>query len=83
MAVPRPATTSPLRRATNMPLPVDLLAEARRLGLNLSQICGRGLRAEIAKAQADQWREDNREALISSNQFVERHGLPLAEFRSF
>ncbi len=81
--MPRPVSQSPARRATNVTLPIDLLAEARALGLNISQICERGLRAEIAKARAEQWREDNREALNSSNDYVERHGVPLAEFRQF
>ena len=81
--MPRPSAQSPARRATNVTLPVDLLAEARGLGLNVSQICERGLRAEIARSRAEQWREDNRDALASSNDYVERHGLPLAEFRQF
>lgn len=81
--MPRPASLTPARRATNVTLPVDLLAEARALGLNVSQICERGLRAEIAKCRAEQWRDDNRAALLSSNDYVERHGLPLADFRPF
>jgi antitoxin CcdA len=81
--MPRPASQNAPRRATNVTLPVDLLAEARSLGLNVSQICERGLRAEVAKSRAEQWRRDNSEALISSNDYVEHHGLPLAEFRQF
>ncbi|CAA7625292.1 hypothetical protein MTBLM5_80020 [Magnetospirillum sp. LM-5] len=29
------------------------------------------------------WQEDNREALLSSNAYVARYGLPLARFRQF
>lgn len=81
--MPRLARQNPARRATNITLPVDLLAQARALGLNVSQICERGLRDEIAKSQAEQWRQDNREALVSSNDYVEEHGLPLADYRQF
>ncbi|MCB8883453.1 type II toxin-antitoxin system CcdA family antitoxin [Acidisoma cellulosilytica] len=81
--MPRSASPSPTRRATNVTLPVDLLVEARALGLNVSQICERGLRDEIAKSRSAQWRELHREALLSSNDYVERNGLPLEEFQQF
>ena len=29
------------------------------------------------------WREENREAIESSNAWVKKHGLPLAEYRQF
>lgn len=82
-AMPRPATAQATRRATNVTLPADLLDQARALGLNVSQACEGGLKAEIARHRAAQWLEENREALASSNDYVERHGLPLAEFRQF
>ena len=81
--MPRPAGTLATRRATNITLPVELFTEARELGLNVSQACERGLKAEIAKSRAARWREENREALTSSNDFVERNGLPLSDFRQF
>ena len=81
--MPRPHAQTPARRATNVTLPVDLLAEARALGLNVSQACEHGLTAAISKTRAAQWLEENRDALASSRDFVERHGLPLAEFRQF
>ena len=64
-------------------LPTDLLDQARELGLNVSQACEGGLKAGIARYCAAQWLQENREALASSNDYVERHGLPLAEFRQF
>ena len=51
------------RRATNVTLPVDLLAEARALGLDLSKACEQGLKAEIAESRVAQWVEENRDAL--------------------
>lgn len=71
------------RRPTNVTLPVDLLLQARALGLNISQACEQGLKAEIARGYGAQWLEENREALVSSNEYVERNGLPLSEFRQF
>ena len=79
----RPAIAQATRRATNVTLPTDLLDQARALGLSISQACEGGLKAEIARHRAAQWLEEDREALASSNDYVERHGLPLAEFRQF
>ena len=81
--MPRSATTQAGRRATNVTLPVDLITEARALGLNISEACERGLKAEIARSRATQWLEQNQDALTSSNDYVERNGLPLAGFRQF
>jgi antitoxin CcdA len=71
------------RKATNVTLPEALLKEARELGINLSQACERGLAASVAEARAQRWLKDNREALNAWNEYVEQHGLPLAEFRQF
>ena len=81
--MPKSAAAQATRRATNITLPVDLLVEARALGLNVSQACEQGLKAAIARSRGAQWLEENREALISSNDYVERNGLPLSEFRQF
>jgi antitoxin CcdA len=83
LPMPRFATALGTRRATSVTLPVELLAEARALGLNVSKACECGLKAEIARSRAAQWLEENRAALSSSNDYVERNGLPLSEFRQF
>jgi post-segregation antitoxin (ccd killing protein) len=36
-----------------------------------------------SSAEARRWIEENREALLSSNAYVERHGLPLAKHPIF
>ena len=71
------------RKATNVTLPEPLLKEARELGVSLSQACERGIAASVAEARAQRWLRDNREALEAWNEYVEQHGLPLAEFRQF
>ena len=71
------------RRPTNVSLSREHLAEARELGINVSQACERGLREAVAEARAVRWLEENREALESYNQYVEDHGLPLADLRLF
>jgi antitoxin CcdA len=75
---------SPIRRKpTNLSLEADLVAEARRLGISLSRVAEAGLRRAVAEEAKLRWQEENREALLSSNAYVEKHGLPLAKYRMF
>jgi antitoxin CcdA len=71
------------RRPTNVTLPVELVAEAKALNINVSQACERGLARSVAEARRTRWLEDNKEAIEAYNAMVERDGLPLDEFRQF
>lgn len=71
------------KRAANLSVDAALLDEAKALGLNLSATFETGLREAVRAAKAAQWQADNRAALQSSNDWVETHGLPLAEYRQF
>ena len=71
------------KRATNISLSADLIEEAKRLNVNISQACERGLEDQVAKTRAEQWREENREAIAYWNDYVEKHGLPLGGYRPF
>lgn len=73
----------PSKRATNVSLRSDLIDEAKKLGINVSEACEQGLEKEVARNRAEQWLEENRAALESSNAYVEKHGLPLARYRQF
>ena len=71
------------RKSTNVSLPCDLVAEAKELGVNLSQAAERGIVAELSERRRARWLEENREAIESNNRWVEEHGLPLAKYRMF
>jgi antitoxin CcdA len=68
---------------TNVSLDVGLLDEARALEINISRDCERGLAEQIGEVRAEHWRKADRAALASSNDFVERRGLPLASLPQF
>ena len=71
------------RRATNVSLPAELIDEARRLSINISQACEQGLEQQVKQSRADAWIEENRAAIDYWNSYVEEHGLPLAKYRQF
>jgi antitoxin CcdA len=78
-----PARRSAPRRATNVTVKPEYIAEARELGINLSEAFERGLCQAIVEARAVRWLEENREAVESSNDWVKANGLPLAGRRLF
>lgn len=71
------------RRPTNVSLAAGLIEEARQLEINISQACEKGLAAEVKKAREEKWIADNWEAIQSSNDYIRKHGLPLAKYRLF
>jgi antitoxin CcdA len=77
------STATAVRRPTNVSLDGNLLTAAKELGINVSRACEQGLSEQIAKARSEQWLEENREALQSWNDYVDKHGLPLARYRQF
>lgn len=77
------AASKPSRRATNVSLDANFVAEAKALGINLSQACERGLIETVKEARAALWREENRAAMDDWNAWVEKNGLPLANLRLF
>lgn len=78
------ASRSPAsKKATNVSLAEDLLAEARALRINVSQAAESGIARAVAEKRAEMWLKENRESIQSSNDYVEQHGLPLDKHRMF
>jgi antitoxin CcdA len=65
----------PKKRAVNLFVDAELLEEARRLRINLSDTLERRLRTLVRAEQEKRWLEENRAAIDSINTFIERHGL--------
>lgn len=81
-----PATAKPqtaAKRPTNVSLTIGLIDEAKQYEINISKACEKGLAESIAKARTEKWLAENEQALLSSNDYVEKHGLPLAKYRLF
>lgn len=72
-----------LKKATNITLSVDVLNEAKALGINISQTCDQYLRELVRSERERRWQQDNADFIASYNQTVEQEGLPLEQWRSF
>jgi len=74
---------APIRRKpTNLSLQENLVAEAKALGLNVSQIAETALAAAVREAKAAAWLAENREAIEAYNRHVEQHGMFIDDIRS-
>jgi len=69
------------KRAVNLFVDVELLDEARRLRINISETLERRLRTIVKAEQERRWLEENREAIASINAFIEQHGLTASRLR--
>lgn len=74
---------TPFRRPTNVSLDADLVEEARQLDINISRACEEGLEKTVREERRRRWIEENRDAMEASNEYVRKHGLPLAKYRMF
>jgi antitoxin CcdA len=63
------------KRAVNLFVDADLLDEARRLRINISETLERRLRSIVRAEQEKHWLEANQAAIAAYNNRVSRHGL--------
>ena len=71
------------KKPTNLSIDTELLKEAKELGINLSRSAEDGLREAVRQTKTEQWKLENAEAIKSSNEWVEKNGIPFEEYRQF
>lgn len=67
--------TSPKRKPVNISLPDSDVAEAKALGLNISQIAGEALANALGAERKRRYIEENKESIAAHNAWVEKHGV--------
>ena len=75
--------SSSKRKSVNLSIDSELVANAKAMGINLSQTCEAALSAALKKEREEQWIKENWDAIQSTNAWVEKNGLPLAKYRVF
>ena len=71
------------RKATNVSLDAQLVADVKALGINVSRACEEGLAAELKAERSRLWKIENAAAIESANAYVRENGVPLAKYRQF
>jgi antitoxin CcdA len=73
----------PRRKATKLSLDRRVVADAKALGLDVSRIAEEAISDAVWAEKNRRWKEENREALESMNEWVRENGLPLEKYRLF
>ena len=73
----------PSKKATNLSLSSDLLAEAKRLNINLSATMEKALKQEVSERLSEEWLENNSDAVNACNKLTESFGLFSDAYRKF
>lgn len=71
------------KRAVNLSIDADLVAEAREHGTNMSALLEKALREELREGRERKWREENRTANETYNDYVRKHGRLSDDWRKF
>jgi antitoxin CcdA len=76
-------STKTPKKATNLSLNSELLAEAKRLNINLSATMEKALEKEVSQRLKAEWLEQNAKAIKACNELTEKHGLFSDSYRVF
>lgn len=71
------------KKAVNLSIDAELLAEARAAEVNLSAFLEDALKKDLKERQESRWREENRKAIEAYNEFVRENGIFAESLRSF
>jgi len=71
------------KKATNISLSMDVYLDAKKLGINISQVCEQRLRDEIQTRKEQQWNAQHADFIAAYNNLVETEGVALQEWRAF
>jgi len=66
---------NPPKKATNLSINRELLAQAKALNINLSATLEQALEDKVRQAQREQWLKSNKDALEACNQLADKNGL--------
>ncbi len=71
------------RKPHDLTVSEALVAEAEALGVDITGAAEKGIALAIKAEKERRWKIENAEAIKASNDYVAKHGLPLAKYRMF
>ena len=72
-----------LKKATNLALNTEVLAEAKKLGINISKACDAFLESLVKQEKERLWKLENAKFINEYNQITDEEGPPLDKWRTF
>jgi antitoxin CcdA len=71
------------KRAANLTLSTQVLADAKALGINISKACDTHLRELVRKEKEARWKAEHVDFIQAYNQTVAEESLPLDAWKTF
>ncbi|AZO52585.1 MAG: post-segregation antitoxin CcdA [Mesorhizobium sp.] len=72
-----------VRQPANLSIDSNLMREAKGLDVNVSRAAEAGIAEAVAAEKTRLWKLENRATMESWNDYIEKHGIPLEEYRQF
>ena len=72
-----------LKKTIHLTLNPQVLAEAKKLGINISKACDAFLESLVRQEKERLWKLENADFIVSYNKTIEDEGLPLDSWRTF
>lgn len=82
-SIMRKIATNAVRQPANLSIDSQLMAEAKRLNVNVSRAAEAGIAEAVAAEKTRLWKLENRARMDAWNDYADKHGIPLAERRQF
>ena len=79
----RKIATNAVRQPANLSIDSQLMAEAKGLNVNVSRAAEAGIAEAVAAEKTRLWKLENRATMNAWNDYVDKHGIPLAGHRQF
>ena len=70
------------KKAVNLSVDADLVVEAKALGINMSALLEKALRAAHSEFRSRKWRDDNAEAIAQWNALTDQDGIWADKYRT-
>jgi antitoxin CcdA len=83
VTVMRKIATNANRQPANLSIDSQLMAEAKGLNVHVSRAAEAGIAEAVAAEKTRLWKLENRATMDAWNDYVDKHGIPLAEHRQF
>ncbi|UVK56468.1 type II toxin-antitoxin system CcdA family antitoxin [Mesorhizobium sp. AR02] len=72
-----------IRQPANLSIDSNLMREAKGLDVNVSRAAEAGIAEAVAAEKTRLWKLENRATMDAWNDYVEKNGIPLDEYRQF
>ena len=70
------------KKSVNLSIDAELVAEAKALGVNMSAVLEKSLRAAHHELRQQVWRDDNAEAIQEWNALLDQDGIWADKYRT-